>query len=60
MKKWRGFNQSGRSPNITAKFSSAFIGLMLILGGVAATGWLSLSFVRRETQATIVSSIKLQ
>ncbi len=60
MKKWQGFNQSGRSPNITAKFSSAFIGLMLILGGVATTGWLSLSFVRSETQATIVSSIKLQ
>lgn len=60
MKKWQGLNQSGRSSNITAKFSSAFIGLMLILGGVATTGWLSLSFVRSETQATIVSSIKLQ
>lgn len=60
MKKWQPLNQSGRSLNITAKFSSAFLGLMLILGGVATTGWLSLSFVRRETQATIVSSIKLQ
>ncbi len=60
MKKWQGLNQSWRSLNITAKFSSSFIGLMLILGGVATTGWLSLNFVRTETQATIVSSIKLQ
>ncbi|MCT7976006.1 adenylate/guanylate cyclase domain-containing protein [Laspinema olomoucense] len=60
MKKWHGLNHSWRSLNITAKFSSAFFGLMLILGGVATTGWLSLNFVRTETQATIVSSIKLQ
>jgi adenylate cyclase len=60
MKKWQFWSQSWHSLNITAKFSSAFIGLLLILGGVTTTGWLSLNFVRRETQATIVSSIKLQ
>lgn len=45
---------------ITGQFSLAFVGLLLLLGGVAATGWISLSFVRRETEAAIVTSIKIQ
>ncbi|MEB3827664.1 adenylate/guanylate cyclase domain-containing protein [Phormidium sp. CCY1219] len=60
MAKWQPLSKPWRSLNITGKFSSAFVGLLLLLTGVAATGWVSLTFVRRETEAAIVTSIKLQ
>ncbi|KOR36801.1 hypothetical protein AM228_10460 [Planktothricoides sp. SR001] len=46
--------------NITGKFTLAFFGLLLLLAGVATTGWVSLTFVRRETEAAIITSSKLQ
>ncbi|WP_234488559.1 adenylate/guanylate cyclase domain-containing protein [Oxynema sp. CENA135] len=60
MKKLQPFAQSWRKLNITGKFTSAFIGLMLLLSGVALTGWVSLNFVRRETEAAIVTSLQMQ
>jgi adenylate cyclase len=45
---------------ITGKFTLAFFGLLLLLGGVSLTGWVSLSFVRRETEAAIITSNELQ
>ncbi|MBK4729988.1 adenylate cyclase [Oxynema sp. CENA135] len=33
---------------------------MLLLSGVALTGWVSLNFVRRETEAAIVTSLQMQ
>lgn len=63
----KGFLQkpAKRSPilgelNITGKFILAFFGLLLLLAGVATTGWVSLTFVRRETEAAIITSSKLQ
>lgn len=63
----KGFLQkpTKRSPilgelNITGKFILAFFGLLLLLAGVATTGWVSLTFVRRETEAAIITSSKLQ
>jgi class 3 adenylate cyclase len=53
-------NNSGGELNITGKFTLAFFGLLLLLGGVATTGWVSLNFVRRETEAAIITSNKLQ
>lgn len=60
MKKWQPLGKRWRNLNITGKFASAFIGLMVLLAGVSATGWISLTVVRRETEATIVTSIQLQ
>lgn len=63
----KGFQKkpAKRSPilgelNITGKFTLAFFGLLLLLAGVATTGWVSLTFVRRETEAAIITSSKLQ
>lgn len=45
---------------ITGKFTLAFFGLLSLLAGVSLTGWVSLSFVRRETEAAIITSNELQ
>ena len=60
MEGWLARAKGQRNLKITGQFTSAFVGLLLLLGGVAATGWISLSFVRRETEAAIVTSIKIQ
>lgn len=53
-------NNSWGQLKITGKFTLAFFGLLLLFGGVATTGWVSLSFVRQETEAAIITSNELQ
>lgn len=49
-----------RRLSITTKFILAFVGLLLLIGQVALTGFVSLNAVVGETEAAIVTSIQVQ
>ncbi|WP_228062118.1 adenylate/guanylate cyclase domain-containing protein, partial [Coleofasciculus sp. LEGE 07081] len=49
-----------RRLSITTKFALAFIALLLLIGVVALTGFISLRQMQRETKAVMVTSIEVQ
>ena len=49
-----------RKLSIITKFTLAFVGLLLLIGIVALTGFVSLNAVQRETKNAIYTGIKMQ
>ncbi|HBL12411.1 MAG TPA: adenylate cyclase, partial [Cyanobacteria bacterium UBA11162] len=49
-----------RSLSITTKFTLAFMALLLLIGIVAVTGFVSLQQIRSETEKVMLTSIEVQ
>jgi class 3 adenylate cyclase len=60
MNLWKRLIRSRRKLSITTKFTFAFVGLLLLIGVVALTGFVSLNAVRTETEYAIATGIKMQ
>lgn len=60
MNLWRRLVVARRGLSITTKFTLAFVTLLLLLGVVALTSYVSLGKVRSETEAAIVTSLDVQ
>jgi class 3 adenylate cyclase len=60
MNLWKRLLRTRRKLNIIAKFTLAFVGLLLLIGIVALTGFVSLNAVQRETKNAIYTGIKMQ
>ena len=60
MRAWKRLVRSGLKLNITTKFTLAFVTLLLLMGIVALTGFISLNGVQSETKAAIATGIEVQ
>lgn len=60
MKIWKRLTGAGRKLSITTKFALAFIALLLLIGIVSMTGFVSLRQMRNETKAVLLTSIEVQ
>ena len=60
MRAWKRLVRSLRKLNITTKFTLAFVTLLLLMGIVALTGFISLNGVQSETKAAIATGIEVQ
>ena len=60
MRAWKRLIRSRRKLNITTKFTLAFVALLLLMGIVAGTGFISLDGVQSETKAAIATGIEVQ
>jgi len=60
MRAWKRLVGSGLKLNITTKFTLAFVTLLLLMGIVALTGFISLNGVQSETKAAIATGIEVQ
>jgi class 3 adenylate cyclase len=60
MNVWKRLILARRRLSILTKFTLAFVTLLLLIGLVALTGFVSLNAVRRETQQAIDAGIKVQ
>ena len=60
MRAWKRLVRSLRKLNITTKFTLAFVTLLLLMGIVALTGFISLNGVQSETKAAISTGIEVQ
>lgn len=60
MNLWKRLILARRKLSITTKFTLAFIALLLLIGIVALTGFLSLQAVKNETEEALVTSINVQ
>ena len=57
---WKRLIRTRRRLSITTKFTLAFVALLLLIGIVALTGFVSLNAVRSQTENVILTSIKVQ
>ena len=57
---WKRLILARRKLSITTKFTLAFIALLLLIGIVALTGFVSLQAVKNETEEALVTSINVQ
>ena len=60
MNLWKRLILARRKLSITTKFTLAFIALLLLIGIVALTGFVSLQAVKNETEEALVTSINVQ
>lgn len=60
MNLWKRLIDTRRKLSIITKFTLAFITLILLIGVVALTGFVSLDAVQDETEAAIAGGIKMQ
>ena len=60
MKLWKRLIMGRRSLSITTKFTLAFMALLLLIGIVAVTGFVSLQQIRSETEKVMLTSIEVQ
>jgi class 3 adenylate cyclase len=60
MNLWKRLLRTRRKLSIITKFTLAFVGLLLLIGIVALTGFVSLNAVQRETKNAIYTGIKMQ
>ena len=60
MNLWKRLVAARRRLSITTKFSLAFVALLLLIGIVGLTGFVSLKVVKNETQYAIEGGIKMQ
>lgn len=60
MNLWKRLITARRKLSITTKFTLAFIALLLLIGIVALTGFVSLKAVKNETEEALVTSINVQ
>ena len=57
---WKRLIKSRQKLNIITKFMLAFVALLLLMGIVAGTGFISLNGVQSETKAAIATGIEVQ
>lgn len=57
---WKGLIKSRQKLSITTKFTLAFVALLLLMGIVAGTGFISLNGVQSETKAAIATGVEVQ
>lgn len=60
MNLWKRLLKTRRKLSIITKFTLAFVGLLLLIGIVALSGFVSLNAVQRETKNAIYTGIKMQ
>jgi len=60
MNLWKRLLRTRRKLSIITKFTLAFVGLLLLIGIVALSGFVSLNAVQRETKNAIYTGIKMQ
>ncbi|MGB5963323.1 MAG: adenylate/guanylate cyclase domain-containing protein [Coleofasciculaceae cyanobacterium] len=60
MRLWKRLIKSRQRLSITTKFTLAFVALLLLMGIVAGTGFISLNGVQSETKAALATGIEVQ
>jgi len=60
MKIWKRLTGAGRKLSITTKFALAFIALLVLIGIVSMTGFVSLQQMRNQTERVLITSIEVR